>query len=386
MPCPRAVSFFVLLVFLASAGAMAQGGQTGAVYAMTNAVEGNEVVAWSRNGKGLLTRLGSFATGGSGSGGGLDPLGSQDALRLSDDRRWLFAVNAGSDDVSVFRVTASGLEQVDRFPSGGSFPVSVTQRGDRLYVLNVGGDGHLAGFTLGSDGRPSPIPGSVLSLELGGGSPPNSPPNTGDAPSQVGFSPDGRWLLVVDKGRDLLLTFPLDDQGRPGDPVVSPSAGRLPFAFRFMDGFLVVAEIFGRSPSPSPAGASAASSYALGADGRLSTITASLPTGRTALCWIDAYGRYAWGTNTGDDTLTGFQVDRRGRLTLIGSQGVALRLGSGRFPLEIAVTADGRFLYTLNAGTGTVGMFRILPNRRLKPLGEARGLPVLNGVQGLAAW
>lgn len=386
MSYPRAVSVFVLLVLLASAGATAQGGQAGAVYSMTNAAEGNEIVAWSRNGQGRLTRLGSFATGGLGSGGGLDPLGSQDALRLSDDRRWLFAVNAGSDDVSVFRVTASGLEPADRFPSGGSFPVSVTQRGDRLYVLNVGGEGHLAGFTLGEDGRLSPVPGSVRSLGLRGGNPPNIPPNTGGAPSQVGFSPDGRWLLVVDKGRDLLLSFPLDDQGRPGNPVVNPSAGRLPFAFRFMSGFLVVVEIYGRSPSPSAAGASAVSSYALGADGRLRTITASRPTGRTALCWIDAYSRHAWGTNTGDNTLTGFQVDRKGRVTLIGSRGVAFNLGNRRLPLEIAVTADGRFLYTLNAGTGTVGMFQILPNRRLKSLGETQGLPVLNGVQGLAAW
>ncbi|HYO14216.1 MAG TPA: beta-propeller fold lactonase family protein [Thermoanaerobaculia bacterium] len=382
MSCARVVSVFVLLVLLASAGALAQGGPAGAVYGMTNAAEGNEVVAWSRDARGRLTRLGSFATGGRGSGGDLDPLGSQDALRLSDDRRWLFAVNAGSDDVSVFRVTASGLELADRFPSGGSFPVSVTQRGDRLYVLNIGGDGSLAGFILAPDGRSSPIPGSVLSLELGDG----SPPNTGGAPSQVGFSPDGRWLLVVDKGRDLLLSFPLDDQGRPGEPVVNPSAGRLPFAFRFMGGFLVVVEIFGRSPSPSPAGTSAVSSYALGADGRLRTITAALPTGRTALCWIDAIGRYAWGTNTGDNTLTGFQVNRRGRVTLIGSRGVAFNLGNRRLPLEIAVSADGRFLYTLNAGTGTVGMFQILPNRRLKSLGEAPGLPVLRGVQGLAAW
>lgn len=375
----RTVPVFVLLVLLASTSATAQGG---AVYAMTNAAEGNEIVAWSRNGQGRLTRLGSFATGGLGSGGGLDPLGSQDALRLSDDRRWLFAVNAGSDDVSVFGVTSNGLELVDRFPSGGSFPVSVTQRGDRLYVLNIGGDGRLAGFTLGADGQSSPIPGSVLSLELGG----RNPPNTGGAPSQVGFSPDGRWLLVVDKGRDLLLSFPLDEQGRPGEPVVNASAGRLPFAFRFMAGYLVVVEIFGRSPSPSAAAASAVSSYALGADGRLRTITASRPTGRTALCWIDANGRYAWGTNTGDDTLTGFQVDRQGRVTLIGSRGVAFSLGNGRFPLEIAVTADGRFLYTLNAGKGTVGMFQIQPNRRLKSLGEMPGLPVLDGVQGLAAW
>lgn len=382
MSCPSALRVFGLLALFAFADATAQGRPAGAVYAMTNAAAGNEIVAWSRDAQGRLARLGSFPTGGLGSGGRVDPLASQDALRLSDDRRWLFAVNARSDDVSIFRVTASGLERVDRFPSGGSFPVSVTQRGDRLYILNSGGDGSLAGFTLDTDGRASPIPGAVLSLELRGA----NPPNPGESPSQVGFSPDGRWLLVVDKGRDLLLSFPLDEQGRPREPVVNPSAGRLPFAFRFVSGYLVVAEIFGRSPGPGAGGASAASSYALGADGRLRTITASLPTGRTALCWIDAYGRNAWGTNTGDDTLTGFQVDRRGRLALIGRSGVALGLGGGRVPLEIAVTADGRFLYTLNAGTGTVGMFRIQPNRRLRALGEAPGLPALDGAQGLAAW
>lgn len=375
MSYPRAVAVFLLLVLLPSSGVLAQGGPAGAVYGMTNAAEGNEIVAWSRNAQGRLTPLGSFATGGLGSGGGLDPLGSQDALRLSDDRRWLFAVNAGSDDVSVFRVTAGGLELVDRFPSGGSFPVSVTQRGDRLYVLNAEGDGSLAGFTLGSDGRTTPIPGSVVSLEQG----------IDGSPSQVGFSPDGRWLVVVDKGRDLLLTFPLDDEGRPGEPVMNRSSGRIPFAFRFMNGYLVVVEILGRSPS-GRRGASAVSSYALGADGRLRTITASLNTGRTALCWIDATGRFAWGTNTGDNTLTGFQIDRRGRVTLIGGRGVAFDLGKRRLPLEIAVTTDGRFLYVLNAGRGTVGTFQILPNRRLRSLGETRGLPALRGVQGLAAW
>lgn len=382
MSCSRKVPVFVLLVLWASVVIAAQNRPAGAVYAMTNGAEGNEIVAWSRNSQGLLTRLGSFATGGQGSGGEIDPLGSQDALRLSDDRRWLFAVNAGSDDVTVFRVAAKGLELVDRFPSGGRFPVSVTQRGDRLYVLNVGGEGQLAGFALEADGRLSAIPGAVRSLGLKGG----NPPSTGAAPSQVGFSPDGSWLVVVDKGRDLLLTFPLDEQGRPGSPVVNPSSGRLPFAFRFVGGFLVVVEIFGQSPFPSAGGASAVSSYALAEDGGLSPITSSLPTGRTALCWIDAAGGYAWGTNTGDHTLSGFQVNRQGGVTLLGTRGVAIQLGEGRFPLEIAATADGRFLYTLNAGTGTVGIFRIQPNRRLRSLGEAKGLPALNGAQGLAAW
>jgi len=54
-------------------------------------------------------------------------------------------------------------------------------------------------------------------------------------------------------------------------------------------------------------------------------------------------------------------------------------------PLDLAVTGDGRFLYTLNVGTGTVGIFRIRANGRLIPLGEAPGLAALQGAQGIAA-
>lgn len=108
----------------------------GAVYTMTDDDTGNEVIMFHRTAHGLLVPGGAFSTGGLGSGNGL---GNQGALALSAGNRWLFVVNAGSNEVSVFRVEPSGLTLVDRQPSGGSRPVSVTVDRNLLYVLSAAG-------------------------------------------------------------------------------------------------------------------------------------------------------------------------------------------------------------------------------------------------------
>ena len=128
-----------------------RGSRRGAVYAMTNDIEANAVVTYARASDGMLTLVGTVATGGQ--GGIVDPphpvdaLGSQNSLILSANNKWLFAVNAGSDEISVFRVRRSGLKLVDKVDSGGMFPVSLTLHKRLLYVLNSGGDGNITGFT-----------------------------------------------------------------------------------------------------------------------------------------------------------------------------------------------------------------------------------------------
>src|SRR5690606_29023509 len=95
----------------------------GAVYVLGNAAMNNEVLVFDRSPDGTLTAAGAFATGGAGTGAGL---GSQGALVLSENGRWLVAVNAGSDEISVFRVRQDGLELTDTEASGGQMPISVT--------------------------------------------------------------------------------------------------------------------------------------------------------------------------------------------------------------------------------------------------------------------
>ena len=121
-----------LAVGLASPGlSKAQPGDThdaGAVFVMTNAIDKNEVIAYRRAIDGTLQESGRFATGGRGSGGNNDPLESQGSLTLSQDHTLLFAVNAGSGNLSVFSVNGSNLSLVDKVISGGSEPNAVAQR------------------------------------------------------------------------------------------------------------------------------------------------------------------------------------------------------------------------------------------------------------------
>ena len=117
-----------------------QGGSGGSyVYTesnQTSAGGGNSVLAfWVASG-GTLASIGSFPSGGDGTGAGL---GSQGAVTIADAGRALLVVNAASNTVSYFRILSNGtLSLVDAAPSGGSDPVSVAAHGRWVVVLNQG--------------------------------------------------------------------------------------------------------------------------------------------------------------------------------------------------------------------------------------------------------
>src|SRR5438045_4509227 len=94
-------------------------GEGGAVYLMTNQVP-NAIMAFHRGHDGGLTAAGTFPTGGDGNpvpqpgDPPTDPLASQGALILSPHFHFLFAVNAGSNQISVLSITRKGLSMVEK--------------------------------------------------------------------------------------------------------------------------------------------------------------------------------------------------------------------------------------------------------------------------------
>jgi 6-phosphogluconolactonase len=325
----------------------------GAVYTMTNAAAGNSVVMYSRSADGMISAPAEIPTGGAGTGGGL---GSQGALALSDDSRWLFAVNAGSNDVTVFAVGSSGLTTTDREPSGGTMPISVAVNKEMVVVLNAGGAANISAFRLTPHGALIPIPGFTRVLP-------------GLAPAQVSFAAHGSLLVVTQKNSNTIVVYGVEDDGLSG-PFSHASAGQTPFGFGIskMD-ILIVSEAAGGAP-----GASTISSYEVDDSGQLRVITSALHAGQTAACWVAVTqnGRYAYIANTGSSTISSVAVGRDGTLRLLGA--VAGQTPAGTAPIDLAFSVNSKYLYAL--ASGTISAFRASADGSLSSAQVVSGLPL----------
>ncbi len=350
----------------------------GAAFAMTNATADNRIISYSRAADGALSRVGSVSTRGNGIGVDLD---TQGGLRLSSDHRYLYAVNAGSDEITVFSVDGTDLTFLQKVYAGDQ-PNSLTIHEDLLYVLDgsVAGNGIL-GFKVASDGTLTEIPDSFRLL--------SSPIAV---PGQVEFSPDGRRLLVTEKTTNVLLPpeNAIDSYRVHSDGLTSSTPRRIashglrPFSLAFRDDDkLVVAESFNAAPR-----ASAVSSYQLTSKGALRVISGSVPNRQTDVCWIVVTddGRYVFTANFGSGTISSYGFNSAGKIRLI--DGNAAFLGLLSQPVDLALSEDSRYLYLLLRGTGGVAAFEIDDDGSLDSLGEVvtGGLPVADGASGLAAY
>jgi 6-phosphogluconolactonase (cycloisomerase 2 family) len=340
-----------------------------AVFVQTDNVTGNQIVAYHRNVDGTLVPAGSYATGGLGgvlNGSAVDHTASQGSLTYDPQQDLLYAVNAGSNTVSVFSVRGDQLALRQIVPSGGAFPVSVAVHGTSVYVLN-GLSANVQGF-VSFFGHLFPLPGSNRSLGI---TVPSDTTQFVSTPGQVAFTPDGSRLIVTTKasGSDIDV-FRVGPWGYLSPtPVVNAEPGNVPFAVTFDPaGHVIVAD----------AGTNAVSTYFLAPSGTLSSI-ATVATGQSATCWItSAQGAY-YASNAGSAKISSVAEQVfSGQLSLLG----ATPTDPGT--VDAAPSTGGQFLYVQTGGTGTVDEFQVGPGGSLVAVGSVL-VPGAVGGEGIVA-
>jgi DNA-binding beta-propeller fold protein YncE len=338
------------------------------VFVQNDALSGNQVVVYDRAAGGTLTQAGVYATGGLGGqleGSVVDHLASQGSLAYDSENGLLYAVNAGSDTVSVFAVLGDHLALREVIGSGGSFPVSIAVRQGLVYVLNALEGGSLQGFTVRA-GRLVPLAGSTRALGLEA----NATPQFTHTPGTVAFSPSGTQLIVTTKanGEDVDVFGVAQSGLLSRAPTVNALPGTVPFAVSFdRQGHLVLAEAAG-----------ALADFQLGEDGTLSQLDA-VPTEQAATCWIaQAHGHF-YASNAGSATLSVFQSSFGGQLlTLLGDT------PTDPGTVDAAATPDGSYLYVQTGAEGHVDEFAVGPQGTLSEIGTVT-VPAAIGGEGIVA-
>jgi 6-phosphogluconolactonase (cycloisomerase 2 family) len=357
-----------------AAGADGAAGQTGApgpaqalpgVYTLANAAGPNQVATYLRASNGNLSREGRFTTGGVGLGAAL---GSQGSLMFDAKSQRFFAVNAGDNTISMLAIDSDGnLSTLSMVPSGGKRPVSITVHGNMVYVVNQGDltatavNANISGFQIQGNSLVA-VANSTRALS-----------GTTDVhPTDIAFSPDGKFLVVVERFASKLDTFAVVG-GAAQAGSFQASAGLQPFAFDWSpEGYLVVAEV-----GTGGATASSVSSYSISAAGALVPVTSALPTGQAAACWLVMAGGYAYVANAASANITGINVSETGVLTLHDASGITAVTGSGA--TDLAVSPDRGYLYSLSGNPRTIGTFAIHAD------GSLTGMAPLPGVSATAS-
>lgn len=335
----------------------------GHVYVNDNTAGANTIGAFDRHANGALTpEAGSpFITGGAGTGAGL---ASQGAIQISADGRFVIAVDAGSNQISVLRILAGGSLALVRggvVSSGGVLPVSVTVHGDLVYVANAGtGGSNYTGFRLSPAGRLAPVPGSTVALP------------SGSQPGDVLFNGAGTKVAGTRVGTSEIDSFTVGLDGRltaaPGSPF--PAQGLGPFGSEFRP--TNPGQLFVSNAHNTAADSGTVSAFTDSRNGTLSSVAGSpFADSQMAPCWVEIShdGRFLFTVNTASGTISRYSIAPGGALTLLGSTPV--RAGA----VDARLSPDGRYLYVDESANGAVGEFAVTGGNLTELTGSPVSLP-----------
>ncbi len=358
MKLPR----LVILLALSAAGATVSSGTAyahdgfghhqsdvvGHAYLDDNTPTSNTVAGFDRHADGSLTPIpGSpFPIGGEGSGAGLP---SQGAVQLSSDGRYLLAVDAKSNQISVSRLGPKGVPQPvgSPVPSGGSEPLSIAVSGNLVYVANAGaGAPNVTGFVISGGGGLSPLPSSTVSLPAGSG------------PDDVLFDPRGRKLVVTLDNTSTIASFHVRRDGlltpAPGSPIAAQAAGPFGSEFRPTN----PSQLF-VSNAHAGAGNGTVSTFLVAGTGQLAPIGGSpFADLQTAPCWVEIShdGQFLFTVNTGSGEISSYSINPDGSLVLLGSTPFG---SAGAGAVDARLSPDGKTLLVDGSKAGVVASFAV---------------------------
>lgn len=320
----------------------------GNAYVDDNTATSNTVAAFHRHANGSLSPIpGSpFAVGGAGLGAGL---ASQGAIQLSSDGRYLLAVDAGSNQISVLRLGHNGVPKPVGTPvsSGGSEPVSIAVSRDLVYVANAGaGETNVTGFSLNPDGGLSPVPGSTVALPAGSG------------PDDVLFDPRGHKLVVNLVNTSTIASFHVRRDGllvaAPGSPIAAQGPGPFGAEFRPTNpSQLFVSNAHGGE------GNGTVSAFLVAGTGQMAPIGASpFADLQTAPCWVEIShdGQFLFAVNTGSGTISRYAINPDGSLVLLGSTPFG---SAGAGAVDERLSPDGKTLLVNGSKADVIASFAV---------------------------
>ena len=282
------------------------------IWLESNSTAGNSILAFKNDGTGTPTFLGSTPTGGIGvfdKTFALGPFDSDQNLIVNPEGTLLFAVNSGSNSISVFHITPDGLQAASGspFPSGGSDPVSLGLKGDVLVVVNKDQDPAQNGnltlpnyttFRVWPNGQLTAIAHSTVPVAYG------------TSPSQALIASQGSVVFGADFLGGLLQSFALGADGRlnqnppqglPDSVFTGQAAPHLPLGLRtHPDAPILYVDI---TPI------SQVAVYHFDRKGQLSFVRAVSDSGK-APCWtvVNHVGTRLYATNTGDNSVSVYDL------------------------------------------------------------------------------
>ena len=322
----------------------------GYVYVDDNTTGTNTIAAFARHSDGSLTPLAGspFVAGGTGTGSGL---ASQGAIQLSSDGKFVIAVDAGSNDLSVLKVENDGSLKLlpgGVVPSGGTLPVSVAVHDGLVYAANASpASPNYTGFTLSPSGRLDSLAGSTVSLP------------SGSQPGDVLFNSTGTNLVGSLVATSQIESFSVGSNGlltaASNSPIGAQATGPFGSEFNPTD----PSQLF-VSNAHAGAGQGSVSAFSAAADGTLSSIGSSpFANGQTGTCWVEISpdGQSLFAVNTGTGTISRYAIAPDGSLTLLGNTAVSAQGGVGAVDARLDPAGDTLFVDESRAGA--IGTFAV---------------------------